>query len=303
MKKFNSGPLFVIFAAFLWSLDGFLRRSLYTLPATVIVFWEHTIGALILLPFLFHHKPEFKKLKKIDWLVFFLISFFSGALATIFYTKALGKVNYIQYSVVVLLQQMQPIFAISLAALLLKEKITSNFIKYAFLAIAGAYLVSFKELTINFQTGSGTIIAALLALGAGFFWGGGTVLGRYVLNKVKNITATGIRFWLTVPISLFIVFATKNQQQLLSLSKVQWLTLLAISLSTGMVAMLFYYYGLRKIEAKVSTICELFWPVSAMIIGFFFLKEILTLSQLIGSFLILFSIYKISFQQKKNFSS
>lgn len=298
LKKINYGPLFVISAAFLWSLDGLLRRYLYTLPATVIVFWEHVFGALIILPFCLSRFKEIKKLKKLDWLTFIAIAFFSSTLATIFYTSALGKVNYIQYSVVVLLQQLQPIFAISLAAILLKEKITPRFLRYAFLAIVGAYLVSFKELTINLETGAGTVLAAFLALGAGVFWGTGTVLGRYVLAKVGNVTATGLRFWLTVPIALGAVFATQSQGQLLNLNQTQWLMLLAITLSTGMVAMLIYYYGLKRIEAKVSTVCELFWPVSAVIIGFFYLKEVLTLTQIIGSFFILYSIYQISFWQK-----
>jgi drug/metabolite transporter (DMT)-like permease len=48
---------------------------------------------------------------------------FSGALGTIFYTAALGKVQYVQFSVVVLLQQLQPIWAILMASFLLKEKI------------------------------------------------------------------------------------------------------------------------------------------------------------------------------------
>jgi len=61
-------------------------------------------------------------MSKKEWLAIALVSLFSGALGTIFYTSALGKVNYIQFSVVVLLQQLQPIWAILAAYFLLKEK-------------------------------------------------------------------------------------------------------------------------------------------------------------------------------------
>ena len=50
MKKLKSfGPLFIIIAALLWSLDGLLRRGLYSLPPSVVVFYEHLVGFAILL--------------------------------------------------------------------------------------------------------------------------------------------------------------------------------------------------------------------------------------------------------------
>ena len=110
MKKILvKGPLFIIIAALLWSFDALLRRSLYTLPSSVIVFYEHLLGAIILLPLLARYIKEAKKMNRREWLSILVVSLFSGALGTIFYTKALGMVQYIQFSVVVLLQQLQPI--------------------------------------------------------------------------------------------------------------------------------------------------------------------------------------------------
>src|SRR3989338_3211348 len=125
MKKiFTAGWLFIIIAALLWSFDGILRRSLYSLPPAIIVFYEHVLGAVILTPILLKYLKEFKDLKRKEWFSIILVSLFSGALGTIFYTRALGLVQYIQFSVVVLLQQLQPIWAILTAAIILKEKIT-----------------------------------------------------------------------------------------------------------------------------------------------------------------------------------
>jgi drug/metabolite transporter (DMT)-like permease len=52
-------------------------------------------------------------------------------MGTFFYTKALSYIQYIDLSVVVLLQKLQPLFAISLAAIILKEKITQKFLLLA----------------------------------------------------------------------------------------------------------------------------------------------------------------------------
>ena len=160
MKKLLSfGPLFIIIAALLWSLDGVLRRGLYSLPPSVVVFYEHLLGFGILLFLIPKWWPDLKKMSRKEWLAMGAVSLFSGALGTIFYTAALGKINYIQYSVVVLLQQLQPIWAISMAAILLKEKITKKFILWAVVALIAAYFVNFKDLTVNLSTGAGTAVA------------------------------------------------------------------------------------------------------------------------------------------------
>src|SRR5258708_4333331 len=130
MKKLLAfGPLFVIIAALLWSFDGILRIKLYTLPPAVIVFYEHFLGAVVLLFFAFKWFPDVKKMTKKEWSAIGIVALFSGALGTILYTAALQKINFTSYSVVVLLQQqLQPIWAISTAALLLKEKLTKKFL-------------------------------------------------------------------------------------------------------------------------------------------------------------------------------
>lgn len=285
---------FIIIAALLWSLDGILRRGLYSLPPTIVVFWEHILGALVLLPFVFKNLKEVKKMTRKEWLSIFIVGLFSGALGTIFYTAALGKVNYIPFSVVVLLQQLQPIWAIITAAIVLKEKITGKFIPWAALAIASSYLVTFKDLKLNWQSGQGTIIAALLALGAGMMWAMSTSFSKIVLKKISFQTATFLRFVLAPVFALIFVFFLKQNNQLTLINQSQWESLTVIVFSTGLVGILFYYYGLKKVQAKISSILELTWPVSAIFIDYFYFKNSFSATQLIGALLVLLSIYKIA---------
>lgn len=298
LQKF--GPLFIIIAALLWSLDGFLRRSLYVLPPTVIVFYEHLLGAVILLFFIKQWFPQIKKLKKGEWTAITLVAIFSGLLGTLFYTAALGQVNYIQYSVVVLLQQLQPIWAISVAAIVLKEKVTSKFLLWAGLALVAAYLISFKDLSVNLNSGQGTIIAAGLAIGAGMLWGGSTALSKKVLNKVSFLTATALRFYLTTLFAfIFIIIQTLFSGSSLpfTVSVEQLYALLAITFSTGLVALAIYYYGLSKIPARVTTICELVWPASSILIDYVFFHNTLSLTQILGIILLGIAIYKVTKKQ------
>lgn len=219
---------------------------------------------------------------------------FSGALGTILYTTALGKINYIQFSVVVLLQQLQPIWAISTAALVLKEKITKKFIPWALIAIASSYLVTFKDLKVNLQSGQQTVVAAIFALLAGVMWATSTSFSKVFLKKVTYKTATFLRFTISPFFALLFIIFFKQTNALTQLKPSHWASLLMIVFSTGLVAQLFYYFGLRKTQAKKSAILELTFPVSAIFIDYLYFKNSLSLTQIIGAILVLFSMYKIS---------
>lgn len=297
IKKF--GPLFIILAAFLWSLDGFLRQELYSLPSTILVFWEHLLGFILLSPFLLLGFKEIKKLDKGSWGAIFWVVIWGGVLGTTFYTKALSYVSYIPLSVVVLLQKLQPIFAISLAYLILKERLNKKFLLWAALAIIGGYFVTFGFNIPVFSTGNKTILAAILAVGAAFAWGSSTVFGKRALRDLGYKTLSSLRFGLTSVVMFFVVFGTNNQSNFLAATPKQWLYLLAIVFSTGAVALFIYYYGLKLVKASTSTICELAWPISAVMLDFIIRGTVLSLGQWLGAILMLIAIYKVSLMQVK----
>ncbi len=297
-KLSRMGPLFIVIAALIWSFDGILRRSLYALPPAVVVFYEHLLGFMVLIFISYRWIGEIKKLNLKDWLAVGVVSLFSGALGTVLYTAALGKVNYIPFSAVVLLQQLQPIWAIGSASILLKEKISKKFIFLAALGLLAAYLITFKDLRVNFSTGSGTLTAALMALGAGFMWGSSTAVSKVFLKKVSFLGGTAFRFALTPIFALIFVYAGGQAHALGAVSNEQWVALMSIVMSTGLVALTIYYYGLKMVPARVSTICELVWPASAVCIDYFYYHNALSLTQIVGIGLLAVVIYKVSLYQK-----
>lgn len=294
MKYLKWGAPAVILAALLWSLDGLLRRQLFSLPASVIVFWEHAIGFVLLLPIIIMSLKAFKKLSRKQWLAIGGVSLLSGAVGTILYTGALTKINFIPFSVVVLLQQLQPVFAILAAAVLLKEPLTRKFFMLALIALAAAYFVSFPNLRVDLDTGSGTALAALMALGAAASWGVSTAFSKYALQGTSSLHITAARFGFTPIFALLFVLFLGQGESLTALTGSQWLYVLAITFSTGLVALAIYYFGLKRIPASRSTILELTWPISALFVGYGFLGERLSISQTIGAFVLISVIYLIA---------
>lgn len=294
MKYIKLGSVALIVAALLFSVDGLLRQHLYVLPAPVIVFYEHLFGFLILLPFMLASLKAFKQLTRRQWLAITGVSFLSGAVGTILYTAALGHVNYIDFSVVVLLQQLNPVFAITAAALLLREPLTKRFLALSALALAGAYFVTFPHVSVNVSTGGGTALAGLMAVGAAAAWGTSTAFSKYALKGTSSLHITALRFGITPFFALIFVLLSGSTASLGAITFNQFKYLVAITFSTGMVALAIYYFGLKRIAASRAAILELAWPLSAVIIGWWFQHKGFTLTQALGAAVLTGSIFLIA---------
>jgi drug/metabolite transporter (DMT)-like permease len=282
------GALAVVVAALLWSLDGtFLRPHLASISPTLVVFLEHSLGFIVLLPFLFIYKSELKKITRKQWGTIFWVALFGGALGTTFFTKALFLTGFVDISVVILLQKFQPIFAIILSAIILRERFPAKFYVYAALALFGGYFVTFKDpASINF--GSATITIALFSLLAAFSWGSSTTFGKYSLKNINYGLLSALRFGFTVIIML--VPAMKYFSTLPPAGSVVWKILIIIVFTSGAAAMYLYYYGLKKIPASLATLCELAWPFSAVIFDYLFNHNLLSFTQIVGAVVLVIAV-------------
>jgi len=233
------------------------------------------------------------------WSSVFWISVFGGLLGLFFYTKALSYINYIDLSVVVLLQKFQPIFAISLAAVVLKERISKRFLILAIMALVGGYFVTFGLSPIT-SGNDKAMIAALLALLAAFCWGSSTVLGKHALKTLSFPVVTALRLSVTASIALVVLIAIRGYSGISMISFSQWKILLLIVFTTGSVALFIYYYGLKHVKASHSTIYELFWPFSAVAIDWIVRGRVLSPTQFIGGAVLIVSIILLTREQKKH---
>lgn len=293
-------PLFVIIAASLWGVDGIvLRPSLFNLPVPLVVFIESSVVALLLSPFFKKHLSSLRNLYFKDWLAFFLVALLGGAIGTMAITKALFYVNFINLSVVILLQKLQPVFAIVLASVFLKEKLNGKFFLWASLAIVGAYFMTFGTNLPDFSTGDKTTIAAVFSLLAALSFGASTVLSKRALRNVSFEMGTYLRFLFSMGIMLIIVFYTGDINKISDVSMNQVIVFLIIALTTGGAAIFLYYYGLKRISASIATICELAFPLTAVILEYFIHDNIMDLVQWMGAGVLLLSILKVSLNQNQ----
>jgi drug/metabolite transporter (DMT)-like permease len=293
MNRF--APLFVITAASLWAIDGVaLRPLLYNLPVSLVVFIESLIVALLLIPILVKNFSSIKELAYKDWFAFLGVAIFGGALGTMAITKALFYVNYVNLSIVILMQKLQPVFALLLAAIVLKERLPFNFFLWAAVAISGAYLMTFGFDIPNVDAGDKTYLAAFFALIAAFSFGFSTVLSKRALLNVSFELGTYLRFAISAVVMLIIVGINQTIVSVDMISFKQVVIFFLIAFTTGGTAIFLYYYGLKKISASVAAICELAFPLTAIILEYILRKNILGPLQWLGVILLIVSIFKVS---------
>jgi len=302
MRKNKPYAMLIVFAAFLWSLGAFFRRKLFGIPPATIVFYEHLISVLLILPWSPRFFKEYKKLTKKDWLVMLLVGLVGGTLGTLFFTSALGMVNNISYSVVVLLQQTQPIFAVILAVIFLKERFNKEYVFLAIAALITAYFLAFPGYKQVILYNGQEVQAIFLALAAAAAWGSGTVFGRMMLGKLSFVALANLRFLIVLP-SIFILSIILNQTYpITAISFTQWQQIIAIAIFGRIVAFIAFYKGLQYTEAKIATFAELADPVGAIIIGYFLLGERLTLIQWLSAATLMTIIIIMSLRSKKDLS-
>jgi drug/metabolite transporter (DMT)-like permease len=292
------GAAAVCLAATMWGLDGVvLTPRLYNLDVSFVVFILHAVPFILMHSFLYKEYKYLKIFTGQDYLIILLIAVFGGAIGTISIVKALFLINFKELSVVVLLQKLQPVFAITLAAVLLKEKLNKYFILWASIAILGGYFMTFGFDMPDLKTGSKTAISALYALLAAFSFGSSTVFSKMILQRYTFKTATFYRYGFTTLIMLLFIMLAGKSMQFDQVTPTNWLIFIIIAITTGSGAIFLYYYGLNHVRASVAVMCELFFPISTIVFDYLFNGSRLSFVQWISAGLMVFAIVNLNRSQ------
>lgn len=292
------GATAICIAASLWGLDGVvLTPNLQGLDVGFVVFMFHAIPFFLMNLVFFREYRLLAGFRAGDYAGFSLIALFGGAIGTLALVKALFLVNFDNLSIIVILQKLQPVFGIALAAILLKEKLRKDFAFWALLAVVAGYFLTFGFGLPNIQGSDNLPHAALLALLAAFSFACGTVIGKKMLYKYAFGSATFYRFGFTALLMLFYVLLARQTGEIHHVTRKQWLVLAVIAFTTGSGAIYLYYYGLTRVKAMVAIVCELCMPICAVLLDHFVNKTTFTPVQWGSAAVMIFAITQISRQK------
>lgn len=284
------GFLLIVAACALWAADTLIRYPLlFSGPsAQRIVFTEHLFLVALLLPIAWKSRAVFWRAQVSHLFWFLVIGAFGSAYATLAFTKAFSLIN---PSLVILLQKLQPIVAISLAHVMLGERIKPAFLFLALLALFGAFLISSPDILPGLQNVSLISENAMLGYGLTLFavvaWGSSTVFGKKLGGSGYNETQIMFgRFFMGL-IALIPMFFTTGIE--LDLNFAINGKILLMVLISGLAGMWLYYLGLKRVTARVSALAEMFFPLCAVTINWIFLDKGLEPVQIFGAALLILS--------------
>ncbi|GAB3440439.1 DMT family transporter [Streptomonospora sediminis] len=280
----------VALAAAMWGTSALMRDPLaQVLPAATIVFYEHAVIAVLLLPWLV---PALRALAGAGPAVIAAVVVVGGgssALATTLFTMAFAAGDPITPQV---LQKLQPVFAIVLAVVLLGERLAPRFAIYALPALAGAWLLAFPDpLAVSVRDAQG----AALAVGAALLWAAGTVLGRLAGTRLAFMHVTALRFTIGMPVALAIALSSGSS---LAIGAGQLPLLVLLALIPGLLALTLYYWGLRRTAASRATVAELAFPLVSAAVGAGLLGSDLAWSQWAGGAVVLAAVTAMALRRR-----
>jgi len=297
-----TGIIFIFFACLLWAADTLIRYPLLFdgSSAQQIVLFEHLILVTVLIAIFILQRRRLNFISRQTIFPFIVIGVFGSALGTLAFTEAFYLAN---PTVVILLQKLQPIVAVTLACLLLKEKISSRFFLWLSLALLGSFLLIWPDLQTlltNFKLGnvesqSNALWGYGLALFAVISWGSATVFGKKLSTQgVSSVELMAGRFGFGLLGMLPFVFMTPSLIISIEVSVFQKILILAVI--SGLVGMYFYYQGLKRIPAHWATLAEMLFPVAAIFINWLFLKVEITQIQMFGAVTLILASTMVQFR-------
>ena len=299
-KSILIGAIAISIAAMLWGLDGVvLTPQLHNLDVSFAVLLLHLIPFLIMNTFLYKKYKNIKLLSKKEIIAIILVALFGGALGTIAIVKALFLVNFQHLSVVILIQKLQPVFAILLASILLREKLSKHYILFGSIAIIASYILTFQFTIPSFDSANTNLYAVMFSLLAALSFGSSTVLSKVALQKLDFKTATFFRYGITSLIMLLITTVNGHIIDFPTVTPNNWLILCLIGITTGSGALFLFYYGLKKVRAIISTVCELFFPLSAILFDYLINDYVLSTVQWVAVIVMIVSILALNVQNAR----
>jgi drug/metabolite transporter (DMT)-like permease len=299
-----AGTLFIMIACFTWALDTLIRYPLLGAGYSTlqIVLIEHLTLVLFVSPMLWRYRHAYRQMSRNSLLCLFFIGGVGSAVGTLAFTEAF---QYLNPTVVILLQKLQPIVAILLAYWFLKERIEGQFVRWAMVILFGSFVMMWPDLRKlgeaqwHYSNDSMSILKGygytLIAVSA---WGAATVCGKYLSHQ--NVPANAImsgRF--VTGLLVLLPLAMVQTGSLTSMKPVDLSLVVAMALLSGFIGMWFYYQGLKTVPAQLATLAELSFPVFAAAINWYFLDLDLTHYQIVGGLLLIFGNIGLRFKELK----
>jgi drug/metabolite transporter, DME family len=287
------GVLSMIIATACWGMTGIFVKFIIldsSMSATALAFWRNFTAFLVMFVYVgIKNKSKLKvKTKNLPWLIGM------GASLGIFHIFYNTSVILNGVAVSTVLQAAMPAFVTVFAWYLWKEKITSQKVLAIILTFSGTLLVA--GLTIS--GGSNLNIHGLLVgLCVPVLYASWNLFGKKVRADYDPVVIIlyifGIAALILLPFQPFV-------DQPTSMSPIVYIAFFGLIIISTITGFLFYAYSLGHLQASVVSILAMTEIAFVSAFSYFLLNEILTLTQQLGTLLVIVGVLLIFLSTSKS---
>lgn len=286
------GYFYVIFAAVLWAVSGSSAKFLFNSGVTPfqLVQLRITIAAVSLFLWLLLRNPSLLKIDRKDILYFAVFGTLGMGACQFTYLFAISKIN---VAAAILLQYMAPSFIAMHAVVFARDKLSLQTIIALLGATFGCYLVvgaySLDVLAMNLAGIVSGILSAIT-----FAWY--SIHGEYGMRRYNPWTV--IFYAMLFAALLWNILHWPLEAFFHPYNVVQWGWIMYIGILGTLVPFGLYLEGVNLIRSTRASITATLEPITAGVISFIFLNEILEPLQVTGGVLVIASIIILQIKQE-----
>jgi len=294
IKNYRWGYLYVILAALMWGLSGSSAKFLFKSGITPyqLVQLRLTISTMILFIWLLIRNPILLKIARKDILYFMLFGTVGMAGVQFTYLFTISK---IKVAAAILLQYLAPSFIAIHSVVFMREKLAPATITALLGATFGCYLVvgayNLDILTMNIVGIISGILSAIT-----FAWY--SIHGEYGMRRYNPWTV--LFFALFFGALVWNVLHPPLEAFMNAYSPIQWFWILYIGVLGTLVPFGLYLEGINLIRSTRASITATLEPITAGIISYLFLNEVMETAQIVGGIIIIASIILLQLHQEQD---
>lgn len=281
----NIDPKFKIMTSMIvWGSLGLFVRNI-NLTSIEISFFRAFLGSIFLIVFALISRERLDR-KSLKRNILYLL--LSGIALGINWAALFQAMKYTTVSIATLSYYFAPIFIVLFSAIILKEKMSLKNLLCIVVSLVGLFMIlrfGSKEKAEDYNH--------ILGISFGLF---GALLYAIIviLNKfIKDLSPIQITLSQLIisTIVLLPIVLRKGLGDLASLSINSWILLLILGVVHTGLAYLLYFPSLKDVKGQTIALVSYLDPITAIFLSTIILKESMTLVQLLGGGLILFSAY------------
>ena len=270
-----------ILSALIFGITPLLVKYIYQSGLGVIdVTFYRGLIPLIFLYVMGRIKKESFKISSEHLFSIVIIGVFGNTLTSVFLNSSY---LYLDIGTAKMLHFMYPFMVSILCVFLFNERLSRK--RMVALCIALSGLLCFMQFNSK-----GNIIGIILAIFSSLTYAFYMVMvGKKRLNK---ISPTVLTFYLSlVMIITSLLFSIFTGGIGIPKTKEVWVNLLIFTLSSQILGVIFLQIGIQKLGAVESSIISLLEPLASVVTGFLFLNERISRLELVGSMILISSIF------------